>query len=203
MRPTEVWTARAPHANDERGATNTRHRDMSERHFVVRELERGNARDRAAFRELNLAWIERWFAVEPRDRYELDEPEEHILDPGGAVFLAELTGDGGPAEIVGACALMRDADSFKLAKMAVAPAARGLGIGRALAHAVIDRARTLGATRVELYSNTVLVPAIALYRSLGFAEAPLPANDFRRANIRMVLPLETSPRGEGAPVERR
>ncbi|HEX2716629.1 MAG TPA: GNAT family N-acetyltransferase [Gemmatimonadaceae bacterium] len=154
----------------------------------IRELERNSLTDRNAFRALNLAWIEQYFAVEPRDRFELDDPEAHILEPGGRIFLAELDADGGVA-IVGACALMVGDGAFKLAKMAVDPVARGMGIGRALAEAVIDRARALGATEVELYSNTVLVPAISLYRSLGFVEVPLPHNDFRRANIKMVLPL--------------
>jgi ribosomal protein S18 acetylase RimI-like enzyme len=45
---------------------------------------------------------------------------------------------------------------------------------------------------VELLSNTVLAPALALYRSLGFAEVPLPRTDYRRANIKMVLDLSPS-----------
>ena len=163
---------------------------MTEGHeYRIRDYTRGSDSDRAAFRDLNLAWIEQHFAVEPRDHYELDEPDEHILDPGGCIFLADLLVDGAPTEIVGACALMRDRAGFKLAKMAVAPRARGLGIGRALAEAVIARARELGASELELYSNTVLEPAIALYRSLGFVEVPLPRNDFRRSNIRMLLSL--------------
>ncbi|HEX2716632.1 MAG TPA: hypothetical protein VHM67_03070 [Gemmatimonadaceae bacterium] len=52
-------------------------------------------------------------------------------------------------------------------------------------------ARSLGASQVELYSNTVLKPAISLYRSLGFVEVPLPHNDFERANIKMVLSLRS------------
>lgn len=161
---------------------------MTNHPWHVRELERGNTADRDAFRALNLAWIEQYFAVEPRDRYELDDPEAHILDTGGRIFLAELDVDGGKT-IVGACALMVEDGSFRLAKMAVDPVARGTGIGRALAEAVIACARALGADTVELYSNTVLVPAISLYRSLGFVEVPLPHSDFRRANIRMVLSL--------------
>lgn len=162
---------------------------MGTRSWRLRELERGSRADRDAFRALNLAWIEQFFAVEPRDRYELDDPEHHILDAGGHIFLAELGAAHGETAIVGACALMVDGGTFKLAKMAVDPRARGTGIGRALAEAVIARARALGATKVELYSNTVLAPAISLYRSLGFVEVPLPHNDFRRANIRMELAL--------------
>lgn len=143
-------------------------------------------RHRDAFRDLNLAWITRWFRVEDADRRALDDPEGYILRRGGCIFIAE---DGGVA--VGTCALLRGEDgSFELAKMAVDPAARGRGIGRALGEAAIARARALGAPRVELLSNTILEPAIRLYRALGFVEVPLPATEYERANIKMVLDLE-------------
>ena len=46
--------------------------------------------------------------------------------------------------------------------------ARGAGVGRVLTQAVLDRARERGCGRVELDVNTENVPALALYRSLGF-----------------------------------
>ena len=142
-----------------------------------------NHRDQ--FRALNLAWITEYFEVEEPDRWQLDHPESHILATGGHIFIAEADG-----EVVGTCALLREDDTvFTLAKMAVAPHARGRGLGRALADAAIARARALGADRVELLSNTSLAPAIRLYRSLGFVEVPLPATDHVRANIKMALTL--------------
>jgi GNAT superfamily N-acetyltransferase len=143
---------------------------------------------RERFRDLNLAWIERYFVVEPRDRYELDDPEKHILEAGGHLFIAEADGDAG-VEVLGVCALVVDHGVHELVKMAVAESARGRGVGRALGEAVIEKARSLGASRVELLSNTVLGPAIALYLSLGFKEVPLPATEYARANIKMVLDL--------------
>ena len=141
-----------------------------------------------SFRALNLAWITKYFAVEDADRKALDDPERNILQPGGAIFMAEVDG-----EFVGTCALMKCPDgSYELAKMAVAPSAQGRGVGRALGEAAITRARSLGAPRVELLSNTILEPALALYRSLGFVEVPLPRTDYRRANIKMVLELSPS-----------
>ena len=102
--------------------------------------------------------------------------------------MAEVDG-----ESVGTCALMKcPYGAYELAKMAVAPAAQGRGVGRALGEAAITRARALGAPRVELLSNTILEPALALYRSLGFVEVPLPKTDYRRANIKMVLELSPS-----------
>jgi GNAT superfamily N-acetyltransferase len=147
-----------------------------------------NGAHREGFRDLNLAWIERHFVVEARDRYELDDPEQHILGAGGHVFIAEADSDAG-VEVLGTCALVVDHGVHELVKMAVAESARGRGVGRALAEAVIEKARALGAPRVELLSNTVLGPAIALYRSLGFQEVALPPSEYARANIKMVLDL--------------
>lgn len=146
-------------------------------------------RHRAAFRDLNLAWIRQYFAVEDRDRQELDDPERHILATGGAIFVAEASRANG-THVLGACALIAEPDgAFELAKMAVDEAARGRGVGRALAEAAVAHARSRGAPRVELLSNTALGPAIGLYRALGFQEVPLPRTEYARANIKMVLTL--------------
>jgi GNAT superfamily N-acetyltransferase len=144
---------------------------------------------RTVFRDLNLAWIEAHFVVEPRDRHELDDPEGHILAAGGQVFIAEADGPHG-TEVLGTCALLTEADgACELAKMAVRATARGRGVGRALGESAIAAARARGAPRIDLLSNTVLTPAIALYRALGFVEAPLPATEYARANIKMTLDL--------------
>jgi putative acetyltransferase len=143
-------------------------------------------RYRCAFRDLNLEWITTHFAVEEEDRRVLDDPERHVLAPGGAILLAL----DGAAQPVGAGALLRvGPDVYELAKMAVSPRARGRGVGRALGEALIALARSRGATRIELLSHTSLAPALALYRSLGFREVPIGATAYRRANVRMELGL--------------
>jgi GNAT superfamily N-acetyltransferase len=145
---------------------------------------------RESYRALNLAWIERHFVVEPRDRQELDDPERHILARGGWIFMAERTAADGATEVLGTVALLREPDgACELAKMAVRDSARGLGAGRALGEAAIRTAREAGAPHVELLSNRALEPAISLYRALGFVEVLLPPNDYARANIKMVLDL--------------
>ena len=142
-------------------------------------------RHRHAFRTLNLEWIEQYFVLEDIDRKMLDDPEETILRDGGCIFIAE---EGG--EYVGTCALIRMDDGiFELAKMAVAPAAHGKGIGTMLGQAAVDRARSLGATRVELLSNSKLGPALHVYRKLGFVNAPLGPSEYQRADVKMVLEL--------------
>ncbi|GAB3826533.1 GNAT family N-acetyltransferase [Hymenobacter jeollabukensis] len=139
----------------------------------------------AAFRDLNVAWITRYFVLEDLDRRMLDDPEGYILRPGGHIFMARHAG-----AIVGTCALIKEHEGvYELAKMAVTPAAQGLGIGWLLGQAAIAKAREIGAREIELLSNRKLAPALSLYRKLGFEEAPLPASEYQRADIRMVLPL--------------
>ena len=139
----------------------------------------------APFRDLNLAWIEKSFAVEERDARDLGDPTTHILAPGGYIFMAELGG-----EVVGTVALMREEEGvFELAKMAVADSTRGLGVGRALGEAAIAHARAIGARKIELLTNSALVPAITLYHALGFVDVPLGHTDYARADVHMVLAL--------------
>jgi ribosomal protein S18 acetylase RimI-like enzyme len=120
--------------------------------------------------------------LEDADRRVLEDPLGGILSHGGHILMA-VEGD----HVVGTCALIpTEPGEFELAKMAVAPEARGRGIGELLGRAAIERAAMLGAQRVELLSNTALEPAIRLYRKLGFVEVPLGSSDYHRANIRMV-----------------
>lgn len=145
------------------------------------------SRHQESFRALNQEWITTHFVLEEADRLVLDDPVEGILRHGGHILMAE---DGGA--VLGTCALLAGPPGeFELAKMAVAPSARGRGVGELLGRAVIERARREGAHRVELLSNTVLTPAINLYRKLGFVEVPLGPSEYSRANIRMVLELAT------------
>jgi len=148
----------------------------------------------AAFRDLNLIWIEDGFSVEESDRRVLDHPQVEIIDRGGFIFVAMVDD-----EIAGVCALIRSGPRlYQLAKMAVSPAIRGRGIGRQLANAAIDRARDKGAVAVELFTNTVLAPAMGLYESLGFKPAVFEGAEHTRSNIRMLLELTQQDGNESA-----
>lgn len=137
------------------------------------------------FRALNEEWITQFFAMEAPDYQMLDEPQRYILEPGGTILMAEHHGN-----LVGTCALLNEGHGvFKLAKMAVSPAAQGLGIGYALGQAALMKARELGARQLELLSNSRLVPALALYRKLGFRHVPVPASPYQRTDVKMVLDL--------------
>ncbi|MDC6351055.1 GNAT family N-acetyltransferase [Zeaxanthinibacter sp. PT1] len=143
---------------------------------------------RQAFRELNEAWIKQYFKIEESDRKALGDPQGYILYQGGFILVA-LEGEA----VVGVCAMIAmpgNPGTFELAKMAVAPSTQGKGVGYKLGMAVIEEARQRGAEKVYLESNTVLVPAIALYRKLGFKETKGYASPYERCNIQMEIRLE-------------
>ncbi|MEO8035544.1 MAG: GNAT family N-acetyltransferase [Acidobacteriota bacterium] len=141
---------------------------------------------RESFMRLNLDWLEGNGLLEPIDLEYLRDPETHILAGGGQVFVALLAD-----EVVGTSAAIRvSPTTFELAKLAVRPSARRLGLGRQLTKVVIDFARNAGATEVVLTSNSILAAAIRLYESLGFRHAPMPAGiRYVTANVYMVLEL--------------
>jgi len=56
--------------------------------------------------------------------------------------------------------------------LAVAPDARGQGVGAALVQDCIERARAAGSTAVALCSLKTMTPAHRIYERMGFARAP-------------------------------
>jgi ribosomal protein S18 acetylase RimI-like enzyme len=141
------------------------------------------------FGRLNYEWIEKSYGVEQHDHDVLDHPRTSVIEPGGEIFFAV---DNEVA--IGTVALIPlNANSFELAKMAVAPEARGRGIGEMLMAGCIEFARDSGAKSIILESNTKQEAAIKLYRKFGFVEIPLdPNSHFVRANIRMELAISES-----------
>jgi GNAT superfamily N-acetyltransferase len=77
---------------------------------------------------------------------------------------------------------------YEFTKMAVDENFQGLKIGKLLAEAAIEWCRTKNAGHIILYSNTKLVPAISLYRKLGFRKVPLDG-PYKRSDIKMQLDL--------------
>jgi putative acetyltransferase len=144
-----------------------------------------DARYQPDFKRLNIAWIEQYFAVEPHDLEQLEQPEVHVLPNGGQIFFAV---DG--SDVVGCVAVVNTGETgFELAKMAVSPTAQGRGIGKKLCLAAIDYARQLGVDTLWLESNRKLTPALTLYRSVGFKEVPSVPTPYARADIRMEIEL--------------
>ena len=81
-------------------------------------------------------------------------------------------------EAVGHAELVRvDASLSRLARVGIAPAHRGRGLGRQLVEAVLAEAagRAIRAVDLNVYEHNG--PAIRLYRSLGFEPQPSVAAD--------------------------
>lgn len=136
------------------------------------------------FEKFNRQWIEEFFWMEPIDVETLQDPDEYIISKGGKILVALYN-----KEIAGTVALKYVDDStYEFTKMAVDSKFRGLKLGQALGEAAIVRARELGAKKIILYSHTVLVPAVTLYKKLGFNEVPVDG-PYRRSNVKMELEL--------------
>lgn len=134
-----------------------------------------------AFRTLNEAWISKYFALEPKDREVLSDPQGKIIAKGGRVYMA--LHDGEP---VGCVALMKmDDGGYEVAKMTVSETLRGSGLGRLLMQRCIDAGAELGATRLYLETNSTLGPALGLYRAMGFKDLAPTDTPYARADVFM------------------
>lgn len=140
----------------------------------------------AAFKALNLHWLDAYNLTEEADLRVLNHPQQEIIDKGGIIFLA-LHNDA----VVGTAALIKEHDGvYELAKMSVAPQHQGKGISRQLLQACLQQAKQWQATEVQLYSNSQLKAALGLYESVGFTYMPLENSPFETADIKMQLLLQ-------------
>lgn len=120
--------------------------------------------------------------MEPLDHQILQDPDEHIIKKGGSIFMASFQN-----EIVGTVALkLVTPGVYELTKMAVDEKFQGKRIGRSLAEAAINSVKDSRGKKIILYSNTMLLPAVALYYKLGFREIPVDG-PYKRTNIKMEL----------------
>jgi putative acetyltransferase len=142
------------------------------------EFEPGHA---AAFKALNEAWISKYFALEPKDREVLEDPQGKILAKGGRIFMVIHEG-----EAVGCAALLKMPDGgYEVAKMTVSETLRGTGMGRLLMERCIEAGAEDGVPRLYLETNSGLAPALALYRATGFKDLAPTETDYVRADVFM------------------
>lgn len=106
--------------------------------------------------------------------------------PGGCILLARSG-----SRTAGCVALRQiDAETCEMKRMFVRSQFRNKGIGRLLAERIIREARDMGYARIRLDTVASMVPAIALYRSLGFHEIgayrfnPIPGATFMELSLR-------------------
>jgi DNA-binding MarR family transcriptional regulator/GNAT superfamily N-acetyltransferase len=98
--------------------------------------------------------------------------DNEMTPPAGLLLVASLHG-----EPVGCGALLFLPDAVGYAKrMWVAPAVRGLGLGRRLLSELEDRARTRGVRLMRLETKNELAEAVNMYQTSGYREVE-PFND--------------------------
>jgi ribosomal protein S18 acetylase RimI-like enzyme len=137
------------------------------------------------FEIFNKNWIEEFYELEEVDLYVLKNPQEAIIQPGGAILVATYND-----EVAGAVALRKiDDEVYEFTKMAVDSKFRRKGIGEALSYASFEKARKLGGKEIILYSNRLQAAAIKLYEKLGFQHLPVTAGTYKRANVKMIMKL--------------
>lgn len=125
---------------------------------------------------------------------ELAQLPGYYAPPRGCVLFAETS------EGIAGCVALRplstnDRDVGEVKRLYVRPVARGSGAGRALAEAVIERARAIGYSEIKLDTLATMDAARALYASLGFEECaayyvnPLPGVTYMSLPLRASTPL--------------
>jgi len=156
--------------------------------ITIRLFQHGDAN---SFRDLNEAWISKFFRLEEQDSLQLAQ-SENILRAGGQIIMAVAGEDR-----IGCCALVFiKSGVFEVAKMAVSESYQGRGVGRKLLEYTIAQAKALGADTLELVTNSKLANAIHLYESFGFRHLPpdrVEPSPYARANVFMELHLPPGP----------
>lgn len=155
---------------------------MNIENLQIIAYEKAFAKD---FYDLNVAWLKKYFYVEPYDEKVLSDPKKYVIDPGGFIFFAKYNN-----KIVGVIALINQKTFFELSKMAVLPEYQGLKIGLSLMNFCVEFAKNQQWKSITLYSHRKLVPAINLYKKVGFKEVEVEKEvHYERANIKMLLEL--------------
>jgi DNA-binding MarR family transcriptional regulator/GNAT superfamily N-acetyltransferase len=109
---------------------------------------------------------------------------DEFAPPRGTFLVARLHG-----QPIGCGGFKPVADYAYIKRMWIAPAARGLGLGRRLLRELEDHAQDIGYRKIRLETEKALTEAQHLYRSSGYREIP-PFNDERYAHHWFEKPLD-------------
>lgn len=99
-----------------------------------------------------------------------DQPVERIVAVRGGTFIGCVMLYPPAADAYGGAAARAAAPELRL--LAVAPEARGQGIGEALVAECARRARKAGAAELGLHTSDSMHAAMRMYERMGFARAP-------------------------------
>lgn len=97
--------------------------------------------------------------------------------PRGLMLLAREPCSGQLVGIVALRPVPDSPDMCEMKRLYVGPSARGLGLGRRLALAIMEEARRLGYARMCLDTLPTMTEAQTLYRALGFRQTGVSASE--------------------------
>lgn len=122
---------------------------------------------RKDFIDLNTAWLNRFYTVEPFDQDMMDRVDELIAN-GGMVYFALENG-----KVLATCmTIPLNGGTWEMCKLAAAGQYTGTGAGSAVFKACMDYAIDHGAEKLVLISCRALEVAIHIYKKFGFKEIP-------------------------------
>lgn len=98
--------------------------------------------------------------------------------------------------VVGTVSAVPEGEALQIRSLAVAPAARGCGIGRRLVECAEEFAVRNGFSRVSLGTTPFLAPAVRLYERLGFSRCDAGPHDLH--GTALFTMVKTLPRGGSA-----
>ena len=162
--------------------------------IVVRHIQPG---DNAAMAKIIRNALEEFGANKPGTVY-FDESTDHLYElflaePMSEYFVAEKNGILlGGAGIYPTDALPEG--TCELVKMYLAPAARGLGLGRSMIARCMEAAKAKGFQQMYLETMPELRKAVSVYEKFGFTYLPLPLGNsgHNGCDIWMIKTLTTN-----------
>ena len=132
------------------------------------------------FIDLNLAWLNKYFKVEPHDTEMLDGVET-LIQQGAAVYFAVEN-----ETVLATCMIVPHGnDVWEICKLATDEKFQGKGAGSAVLKACMDYATKHGAKKLTIVSNRILSAAMHLYEKFGFWEVPIDNMEYERVNIQL------------------
>lgn len=132
------------------------------------------------FIDLNLAWIKKYFKVEPQDVEMLNNIEQ-IIAAGAMIYFA-LEAD----KVVATCMVMpKNNQVWEICKLATDENYQGRGAGAAVLEACMNYAKNQGAKKLLIVTNTILSAAMHLYEKAGFREVPIDEMEYERVDIQL------------------